>query len=109
MYILKTIGKMMRYFLLTGSKDRINLFVVGIKIYLHHLTLHIGQEHFNTLKNSLYMESLVVDQVITLNKSVMTQKRSLVTAIPNIKYNQVISKSYNAKSRSMKVLTIMKI
>ena len=108
MYNWRSIGKMIRCFLPTGNIDGIDLCVAGIEVHLHYLAPHIGQEHFNVLTSALYIEKSIVGQVITLNKSVMTQKRGLVTATPSIRDNQVISEIYNAGSRSMKVLMMMK-
>lgn len=62
----------MRCFLLTGRIDGIDLCVAGMEIHFHHLTLHISQKYFNILKNTLYVEKSVVDQVIIFNKSLIT-------------------------------------
>lgn len=43
--------------------------MAGTDIHLHHLTSHIGLEHFNILKSALYIEKSVFDQVIIFNKS----------------------------------------
>ena len=71
MFNLKMIW-MIRYSLSTGNIDVIDLCVVNIEMYFHHLVPHIGQEHFNALKSVLCMEKSAVDQVITLSKSVIT-------------------------------------
>ena len=54
------------------------------------------------------MEKSVVGQVITLKKSVITQKGSSITTIASIKHDQVMNKTYNTGLQSMKVLAIMK-
>lgn len=108
MYNPRPIGKIVRCFLSTGSIDGISLCAGSIEVQLYHLVLHIGQKHFNALKSVLYVEKSAVGQVITFNKSVMSRKRSLVTAIPSLKHDQVMSKTYNAGSWSMKVLIMIK-
>ena len=54
------------------------------------------------------MEKSVVGQVIILTKSKMTQKKNLVTATPNIRHDQTISKISNTGLQNMKVLIMMK-
>ena len=63
---------MIRYFLLINNIDKINLCVTGMEIYSHYLTLYIGQEHFNVLKSVFCIENSAVDQVMKLNKSMMS-------------------------------------
>lgn len=109
MYKLKSIERMiMRYFLSIGNIDKIDLCVASIEVHFHHLALYIGQKYFNILKSVLRIEKSAIGQVITLNKSVMSQKRSLVTVILSLKYDQIMSKTFNTGSQSMKVLTIIK-
>ena len=54
-YNQRLIEKIMRYFLLIGNIDKINLYVAGIKVYLCCLSCHIGQKHFNVLESALYI------------------------------------------------------
>lgn len=108
MYNWRPIERMIRCFLPTSKIDKIDLCVNGIEIHLHYLVSHISQEFFDVLTNTLYVEKSVVSQVITFNKSVMTQKRDLVTVTLSIRHNQVMSKIYNARLWSMKVLMIIK-
>lgn len=60
--------------------------MTGIEIHLWHLAPDIGQKYLNILKSALYIKKSVVNQVIILNKSVMTRKKSLITDIPNIRH-----------------------
>lgn len=39
----------------------------------------------------------------------MTRKKSLVTAISSIRHDQIMSKTYNTRLQSIKMLIIMKI
>lgn len=82
--------------------------MVGIKVYLYYLVPYIGQKHFNALKNILYIKKSAVGQVIILNKSVIYWKKSLMTAILSLRHDQVISKTFNARSQNIKVLIIIK-
>lgn len=41
------------------------------------------------------MGKLAIGQVIIINRGVITQKKSLVTTTPSIKYDQVMRKIYN--------------
>lgn len=43
------------------------------------------------------MEKSVISQVIILNRSKKIWKKSLMIAIINIKYEQALSKTFNAK------------
>ena len=82
--------------------------MAGIK--MHSYPYLVSYLHYsNAQKSALYNEKAVVGQVITFNGSMMTWKKSLVIATLSIKYNQVMSKTYNIRSRSIKVLIIMKI
>lgn len=100
---------MMRCFLLTDNINGMDLCVATIEVYFYHLISHMGQEYFHIQKSVLYVEKSAVSQVIIPIKSVITRKRSLMTTISSIKHDQVMGKTYNAGSRSMKVLTLMKI
>lgn len=100
--------RMMRSFLSTGNINKIDLYMVGIEVYLHYSTSYINQKHFNILKSASCVEKLIVGQVITLNKSVMIRKKSLVTVTPSIKYSQIMNGTYNAKSPSIKMSIMMK-
>lgn len=75
MYNLRLIGKMLIYFLLTGSIDGINLCMGSIKMYFDYFIFHIGHNNFNTLKIVLCMENLAVSQIITFNKRVISHKK----------------------------------
>ena len=86
----------MRCFLLTDNIDKIALCMAGIEVHFYHLVPHIGLEHFNALKSVLCIEKSAIGQVITLNISVMSQKISLIIAIPSLRYNQIMSKTLNA-------------
>lgn len=48
------------------------------------------------------MERSAIDQVNIFNKSVITQKENLIIATLSIRYDQVMSKTYNTESRSIK-------
>lgn len=61
MYNLITIKKLMKRFLLTGNIDKIDLYIISIKIYLH-LYLVFYLDHFNILKSDLFVEQLAVSQ-----------------------------------------------
>lgn len=77
---------MIRYFLLIDIIIKIDWCIVGIEVYFHpNLVLYLG--YFNSLENTLYKEKLVISQIITLNKSMMTWKKDLVIATLNIKYD----------------------
>lgn len=99
---------MLRYSLPTDSIDGISLYVGGIEVHLYYLVPHIGKEHFNVLRSVLCMEKSVVGQIIIFIKSMMSRKRGLVTAIPSLRHNQVMSKTLNIRLLSMKMLTIIK-
>lgn len=62
---------------------------------------------FQRTKSVLYIEKSAAGQVIISSKSMMTSKRCLITATADIKYNQVISKTSNAESQSIKALTMI--
>lgn len=114
-----TIRKIIKYFLLIANINKIDLCVIGIKnhficlgiylIYLIHyyLVFSFGQKHFNIPKRILYMKKLTLDLLIILNKIVMTQKRNLMIVTPNIRFNLIINRTYNTRSPSMKVLTMI--
>ena len=59
----------MRYFLPTGSIDKIDPCAAGIEVHLPTIIFHLN--YFNILKSDLYMENSAVGQQITLNKSVI--------------------------------------
>lgn len=89
-------GKITKYFLLTDSIEEIDLCVAGIEMHFYpHLIFHLG--YFNVVKSVLYVEKLPVSQLNILNKSIMIRKRGLVTITPNIRTNQVMEKTYNAR------------
>lgn len=98
----------MRCFLSTTNINEIGLYAIGLEVFFHHLVPHINLKYFNVQKNVLCVEKLVVGQVILLNKSITTQKRSLVTAAPNIRYDQVKSKTFNNGLQNIKMLIMMK-
>lgn len=117
---LTTIKKIIRFSSPIANINKIDLYVIDIKIHsirskMHliyivylHLVFYLSKRHFNALRNILYMRKLAVSLLITANKSVMTRKRNLVTITPSIKFNQIINETYNAGSQSIKVLTTMK-
>ena len=107
MFNLKMIG-MMRCSLLTANIDEIGLCVANLEVHFHHLVPHIGPKHFNVQKSVLYTEKSVVGQVIILNKSEITRKRSLVIATPNIRHNQTMSGTSNAGLQNMMLLMMIK-
>ena len=96
MFYLKMIG-MMRCSLPTANIDEIGLYAADLEVHFHHLVPHIGLEHFNTRRTVLYAEKSVVGQVIALNKSEVTRKRSLVIATLNIRHDQAIREISNAR------------
>lgn len=99
---------MKRYFLSTGNIDKIDLYVAIIEAHPHPLLVfYLGQS--NGLKSVLCLEKSASGQQIILSKSVMTQKRSLVTVTLSIRSGQAINKLYNTGSPIMKVLRIMKM
>ena len=112
---LRTMGKTMRYSSPIASINGMDLYKVGIEVHLirpevhlthlvhPHLVLHLSQGHFNIPRSVLYIEKSAVGQLIILNRSVITQKSSLVTVTPNLRTDQVINRTYNAGSSSMKV------
>lgn len=118
---LTIIKKMMRCFSPIANIDKIDLYVVDIKIYLIRPKMHLihlvhlylifslSQRQFNVPKSVLYMRKLAVSLLIIVNKSVMTRKKSLVTVTPSIKFNQVMNGTYNAGLQDIKVLTMIKI
>lgn len=109
MYNLIIIKGIMRYSLPTISIDKIDLCIADIKIQLYYyLILHVGQRYLNRLKDILYLERSAIGQLIIFSKSIMIWKRSPVIATLSLKHNQVMSKTYNAGSPSMKILTIIK-
>lgn len=99
----------MRYFLSTNNINKINLYLASIEIHFYHFAFHIDKEYFNISKSVLYIKKLVIDEVITLNKSIIIWKKSLMTTIPSLKYNQIISKTFNTRSQNIRVLIIIKI
>ena len=105
MYNLRPIGMKMRYFSPTGNTDGINLCVAAIKAQLLYLVFHLT--HFIALRNVLCVEQSAAGKQITLNRSVMTWKRSLIIVILNIRPNQVMNKLYNARLLSIKVSKMM--
>ena len=107
MFNLKMIG-MMRCSLSTANIDEIGLCAADLEAHFYHLVSHIGPEHFNARRSVLYTEKSVAGQVIILNKSEMTRKRSLVTATLNIRHDQAMSGTSNVGLRNMKVLMMIK-
>ena len=107
MFYLKMIG-MMRCYLPTANIDEIGLCAADLEVHLHHLVPHIGLKHFNARRSVLYAKKSVVSQVIILNKSEMTRKKSLVTTTLNIRHDQAMSGTSNAGLGNMKVLMMMK-
>ncbi len=109
----------MRFSLQIVNIDGIDPCVVGIKVQLtlpgvdltqivhSHLVSHLG--NLNKLKSVLSKEKSAVGQQITLNRSVMTRKKSLVTFTLSIRLDQVIDETYNAGSPGMTALTMMKV
>ena len=109
----------MRFSLQIVSIDGMDPCVVGIKVQLprpkvdrtqivhFHLVLHLA--HFDAIKSVLSVEKSAAGQQITLNRSLMTQKRSLVTVTLSIRPDQVMNKIYIAGSPSMKLLTMIKV
>ena len=89
--------EMMKYFLLFANINKISLCMIVLKMHFHYLVYHIGPDYFNVQKSVLYMEKSVFGQVIILNKSSITQKRCLVTVVPNIKYDQAMNKIFNVE------------
>lgn len=64
------IAKWMRYILPTGGINKIDLYMVSIKIYLYlYLIFHL--DHFNTLRSVLCLKQLAISQLTTLNKDVI--------------------------------------
>ena len=120
-YNLITIERIMKYFSLIANIDKMDLCKVGIqvyytrpKIYFTHLihpyfVFYLSQGYSNILKNVLYVKKLAVDQLITSNRSVITQKRSLVIITLSIRTDRITNGIYNARLPSMKVWTTMKI
>lgn len=106
---LITMKKMMSYSLLITNIDKIGLCAAGLEVRLHYLVHHVDPEPFNIQKSLLNTEKSIVGLVIPLSKSEMTQKRNFITATPNIKHDQVISKTFNARLQSMKMLMMIKI
>lgn len=102
--------KMMKFFLPNASINGIDLCMAGIVVQIHHyLVFHIGQGHLNASRSVLYVEKSAVGQLIILNKSIITQKRSLLTVILTIRLDKVMSETYNVGLLNMKMLTIMQI
>ncbi len=98
----------MRCFLLISNIDKIDLYMAGIKEHIYlYLFLYFG--YFNALKSVLYIDKSAISQQIIFNKSVIIQKRSLMTIILIIRPNQVINKIYKTRLLSIKVLIIIKI
>ena len=57
MYNLKLIKKMMRYFLFI---NKIDICMASIEVHFNYLIFIIGQKHFNTLKNILYIKKSAI-------------------------------------------------
>ena len=79
----------MRCSLLAGSIDKIDPCTTGIEVYLPTIILHLC--NFNAPKSILCMENLAASQQIILIRSVMSQKRSLVTVTPMLRSGQDIN------------------
>ena len=117
---LTTMGRTMRHSSPIASIDGMDLCEVGIEVHpirseMHptylvhpHLVLHLSQGHFNAPRSVLYVEKSAVGRLIISNKSVITQKKSLVTVTPSIRTDRVTNGTYNAGSPSMKVWTTMR-
>lgn len=95
---LRVIGNITRCFLSTGNIDKIDRCMAGIEVHLQHLVSHISQKYFNILKSALCVENLVVSQVMRLNKSVIIQKKSLMTVTSSKRHDQVMSKTFHTGS-----------
>lgn len=106
MFNLKMI-KIMKYFLQIAIINKISLYAANLEIGFYYLIYYIGPKYFNLQKSVLYTEKSVFGQIITFNKNKIISKK-LITAIPNIKYNQVMNKTSNIELLNMKVLTIIK-
>lgn len=99
---------MIRCSLRTAGINRIDLCMTGIKVHFHYcLDSHVSHKNFNIAKSVLFVKKSTVSQPITLNKSVMMRKRRFLTANPSLRHDKVISKKFNTKSASRKVLTMM--
>lgn len=61
----------MRYFLSTNNINKINLCLASIEIHFYHLAFHMNKEYFNVLKSVLCIKKLAINEVITLNKSII--------------------------------------
>ena len=77
-------GRTMRHFSSIASIKEIDLYKVGIKVYLicpklhfiylvnPHLVFYLSKRYFNGPRNILYIEKLAVGQLITSNRSMIT-------------------------------------
>lgn len=118
---LMTMRKIIRCFLFIANIDKINIYKVGIEenfiylgVYFTHLVhfyfiFYLRQRYFNIPKSVLYMKNLAISPLITLNKNVITRKKSLVFIISSIKPDQVINGTYKTRLLSMKMLTMINI
>lgn len=88
---------MIRCSLPTANIGKISLCEVGLKVHFHYLGYHIRLEYFNAQRSILYMEKLVIGQVIILSKDEITWNRYFMTTTSNININPAISKTSNAE------------
>ena len=99
----------MRCSLSTGIINGIDSCAAGIEMHFYpHLAFYLREEYINVLKSVLSMEKLAVGQQITLSRSVMTRKRSLVTITSTIRPGQIMNGTYNTGSPSIKLLIMIK-
>lgn len=95
MFKPRSIGEMMRCFLSTSNINKMDLYVISIKLYPYlFLVSHLGLS--NILKNISYIEKSVISLQIILSKNIRNRKKRFVTVMPSIKLSQVMKKSYNA-------------
>lgn len=74
----------MKYFLPISNINKINQYMANIKVHLPIIVLYLGR--FNALKSVLSMEKSAAGQQIIFNKSMMSQKRSLVTVTLTLRH-----------------------
>lgn len=97
MYNARLIRKIIRYFLLNSNIDKIGLCMRRIGVYFYHTIFYIDQKHFNAIKNVLDIKLSAVSYLITLSRSIISLKRYLIIIISILRYNQVISITFNTR------------
>lgn len=80
----------------------------NIEMYFYpYFISYLSHKYFNILlKIVLYIKELAISQYIKFNRSIITQKRSLMIVTPSIRFKQIINKTHNVRLLNMKLLII---